>query len=177
MASRLRLPSHLNKKLMASVLCGLLLAHPAFARVFDSPLKLKVYARGSAEIPDRVLGFTPSRKGHPIRVPAHGVWYVRPVGPLNARRLEQLAHLMTRERIPGIDLSDHWELTNDSLSHLKSVAHLAMLDILRTNISAHGLAPLPACRHLVVRIVPETITDAGLSHLTGLAELRELNLD
>ena len=89
--------------------------------MFNSTLTLKVYARGSGEVPDRVLGFTPSRHGHSIRVPAEGIWYVRPLGSLDAPKIKHLARLMKEERVPGLDLSDHWEITNDNLVRLASV--------------------------------------------------------
>ena len=98
-----------DRKLLVSVLSGVLLCGPAWARVFNSSLKLKVYARGSDEVPDRVLGFTPSRRGHPVRIPPHQVWYVWPIGPLNAAKLDVLVQVIKKERIPGLDLSDHWE--------------------------------------------------------------------
>src|SRR6185312_12476336 len=95
---------------------------PLSARIFNSTLKLKVYARGSGEVPDRVLGFTPSRHGHPVHVPPEQLWYVRPTGALSASKLDKLASLIKTEHIPGLDLSDHWELTNESLSHLRSLS-------------------------------------------------------
>ncbi len=145
--------------------------------MFNSTLKLKVYARGSGEVPDRVLGFTPSRRGHSVRIPPHQLWYVRPIGPLSAIKLERLVHLITIERIPGLDLSDHWELTNESLSHLRSLAHLVMLDISRTKMSDAGLASLKSCRSLAVLMLPDKVTDEGLVRLKKLQKLRELNLD
>jgi hypothetical protein len=167
----------LNNKFLVSPLIGLILCGPVGARVFNTPLKLKVYARGSGEIPDRVLGFTPSRQGHPVRIPLHELWYVRPIGPLSASTLERLVHVVKKEGIPGLDLSDHWELTNESLSHLRSLTHLVMLDISRTKISDSGLSYLNACRGLVVLMLPDAITDAGLAKLKNLHDLRELNLD
>jgi hypothetical protein len=167
----------LNRKIILAAWCGIFIGSPSYARVLNSTLRLKVYARGNGEVPDRLLGFTPSHEGHPVRVPAHRLWYVRPLGALDTAKLKRLARQMQSERIPGLDLSDHWELTNDSLAHFAGLDSLVMLDISRTKISDEGLAHLKSCRKLTVLILPIEVSDAGLATLKPLRHLRELNLD
>src|SRR4029077_16406478 len=94
-------PLQLNKRILAAALCGIFVCSPVSARVFNSTLRLKVYARGNGEVPDRLLGFTPPRPGHPVRVPADGLWYVRPLGAFDPAKLKRLAKLVKIERIPG----------------------------------------------------------------------------
>ena len=114
-----------------------------------------------------------------MHVPEDAVWYVRPVRRAETRAtLDRLAHLVRQERIPGLDLSDHWELTDHSLSHLKSLPTLVFLDISRTKISDAGLAALQSCRKLCILLLPDTVTDHGLLALSvPLAAMRDLNLD
>jgi Leucine-rich repeat (LRR) protein len=169
---------HLNNKLLFITIGGLFLTSPALAvRTLHTTLKLKVYARSSGEVPDKLLGFTPPQKNHPIRIPQHGVWYVRPIGALDHAHLERLARLVRQEEIPGLDLSDHWELSNASLSHFAALPSLIMLDISRTKISDAGLRYLKSAHHMEVLLLPNAISDNGISAVKSLHRLRELNFD
>lgn len=124
-----------------------------------------------------MLGFTPARKGRSIQVPEKGVWYVRPLGALNGSQLDRLAAVLKSQQVPGVDLSDHWEITNESLYHLKSLNTLQFLDISRTKISDNGLKTLGSLSQLKVVILPQGISDAGVLALKPLQNLEELNLD
>ena len=150
---------------------------PASARIFSSMLKLKVYLRGSAEVPDRVLGFTPSRKGHPVVLPKHGIWYVRPMEKLDDNHFKQLVRLTTTQKIPGLDLSDHWELNNESLAPLHLATSLVLLDLSRTPLSDKSLIYLKGCHRLAILLLPQAVTNEGLANLKVLRALRELSLD
>ncbi len=167
----------MSNRFLLVAIGGLLFASPAAARALNTSLKLKVYARSSGEVPDKLLGFTPSRKSHPVRIPPSGVWYVRPIGAFDNAHVVRLARLMREEKIPGLDLSDHWEISNASLSHLTSLQSLVMLDISRTKITDAGLTHLKACRNLAVLMLPTAVTDDGVSTIKSLHHLRELNFD
>jgi Leucine-rich repeat (LRR) protein len=140
-------------------------------------MKLKVYARTDPDVPDRVLGFTPTRPGRPLRIPPGCFWYVRPVGALNGVKLDRLAGVVERYGIPGLDLSDHWELTNASLLHFRHLKKLQMLDISRTRLSDPALRTLRSVSGLRILLLPENVTDHGLADLDALRHLKELNLD
>ena len=107
----------MNKKITVVALALLFPASPTIARDFDSRLPLKVFLREAGDVPDRVIGFTPTRRGKPIRVPEGRLWYVRPTDSLNGIQLAALAREMKNAGVPGLDLSDHWELSTESLRH------------------------------------------------------------
>lgn len=149
----------------------------AGARVFETHLKLKVYERGSGDVPDRVIGFTPTKKTKAVTIPKGKMWYVRPMGALNAAQLEKLAKVLKSYDVPGVDLSDHWELTNESLGALADAGGLQFLDLSRTRISDAGLGTLRRFPKLRVLLLPQGVGDAGVAHLTSHQNLEDLNLD
>ena len=161
----------------AFLLIGILNAPSLAAREFNSSLKLKIFLRGTGGAPDQMLGFTPARPHHPVFVPDEKLWYVRPIGPLNALSLDALARLIQAHHVPGLDLSDHWELSNASLAHLRSLDQLRMLDISQTAISDAGILSLRDHPQLAILLLPEGTTDHALDVLADLPALRELNLD
>ena len=124
-----------------------------------------------------MLGSTPTKPGRAIHVPTSGLWYVQPLGSLNAKKLDALAKVVREFDIPGIDLSDHWELTDASLLHLRRLTHLRMLDISRTRISSPGLEYVKLLTTLTVLNLPEGITSKGLAELKPLHRLRAISLD
>jgi Leucine-rich repeat (LRR) protein len=124
-----------------------------------------------------VIGFTPARKGRPVTVPAEGLWYVQPVGPLNSLKLARLVKEMRAAKVPGLDLSDHWELTDEQLEPLRDLPALRLIVVARTRLgdaACRRLARLSGLRHL---FLGENTTDAGLAALRPLEQLVELNLD
>ncbi len=148
-----------------------------FALPFNSLLKLKIYKRGSGDIPDTVIGFTPATRSHPISVPVEKLWYVRPIGLMSTAALDELAKEVRHHKIPGLDLSDHWELTSASLSRFQGITTLRMLDLSRTRISDSGMHYFRALRALRILVLPEAVTNLGLVELKYLPNLNDLNLD
>jgi len=124
-----------------------------------------------------MIGVTPLKKGRRIRVPEDKLWYVRPTGALSGVRLDDLARELKAGRVPGLDLSDHWELTDASLRHFRSLAQLRMLDLSRTRISDEGIRQIASLKRLEVLVLPESVTDRAMASLKMLPHLRELNLD
>lgn len=143
---------------------------------FQSALKLKVYRRSAPGLSDRLLGSTPHRPG-PIKIPAGAFWYVQPVEDLSIPRMKRLAAEVRRKKIPGLDLSDHWELTPSHLACLRDVGRLRMLILTRTPVNDRGLAAVAHMQGLTLLAVGERTTDAGAKPIAKLARLRDLNLD
>lgn len=171
------LPRPLNKRILLFAVGAVVITSPVSAREFNSRLKLKVFVRGAGDVPDRLIGFTPLKKGRHIHVPEGKLWYVRPIGALIGIQLDNLARDLKAGMVPGLDLSDHWELSNESLRHFRSLAQLRMLDVSRTRISDGGIQPLAFLKRLEVLALPEGITDRAADRLKKLHHLRELNLD
>jgi Leucine-rich repeat (LRR) protein len=151
------------------------LSAPAFA--FNSSLKLKVYERRSGDEPDRVLGFTPARTDKPISVPPERIWYVRPIGALTEPALQQLAREIQQKHIPGLDLSDHWELADKGFSHFDNLTVLRFLDISRTRLTDASMPVVHSLTCLTILMLPPKVTDQGLAAVQGLSQLTELTLD
>jgi Leucine-rich repeat (LRR) protein len=150
---------------------------PLGAHPFNSSLKLKVFAREGSGNADRLVGVTPAQNGKSISVPDGKIWYVRPVGPLNGVLLQTLSQSLKTNKIPGLDLSDHWELSDESLRHLETVTQLQLLDLSRTRVTDRGLRNLKSLHQLSVLVLPAGITDQAVGTITGWSKLRELNLD
>lgn len=167
----------MNKKIFTLIAGTVVISSAAFAREFNSHLKLKVFSREADDVPDRLIGFTPRQRKRHIRVPEGKIWYVRPVGALSGIQLQDLAREMKQSAVPGLDLSDHWELSNESLRHLAALSQLQMLDLSRTRISDEGLADLKPFTHLSVLYLPAGITDRAAAVLAAMPSLRELGLD
>jgi len=167
----------LNRKIFILIVGAIVIAGPAFAREFNSRLKLKVFVREAGDVPDRLIGFTPHPKNRRILVPDGKIWYVRPVGALSGIRLQDLAREMKQSAVPGLDLSDHWELSDESLRHLAELSQLQMLDLSRTRISDQGMVDVKPFPRLSVLILPAGITDRAAAPLASMPSLRELGLD
>lgn len=150
---------------------------PSLAQDFASPIKLKVFVRGTDDTPDRMIGFMPARHGRSLHIPEGKLWYVRPMGALSGIQLDALARLLKSQSVPGLDLSDHWEISDASLRHLRRVSRLRMLDVSRTRLTDNGVAFLRIFTQLQVLILPEAATDRGLAGVKNLLNLRELTLD
>ena len=166
-----------NIRYLLLTIYAVVIVPPVSAAYFNSSLKMKVFVRGSDDIPDRVIGFTPASRHHRIPIPIHDLWYVRPAGSLNGSLLDKLAHEIRLYSIPGLDLSDHWELSDASLSHLRSIPSLRMLDLSRTRVTDKGLHSFRSLRNLAILILPDAMTNKGLADLRSLPNIRDLNLD
>jgi hypothetical protein len=147
----------------------------AQARGFKSAIPLKVYANGKDGNPDRYLGTT-AKYSDAVSVPRSEFWYVRPTGKLTEAQMIDLAIEIREKRIPGLDLSSRWDITNDSLKPLEGIATLRFLLLAKTRVTDTGLehvAALPGLRFLSLN---NQITDKGLARLAGLKQLVGLEL-
>jgi Leucine-rich repeat (LRR) protein len=146
----------------------------AWAKTFNADQKLKVFQRLDDDLPDRLLGFTPAPLKR-IWVPNRDLWYVAPIGALSDDRLSRLGKLLHDSRIPGLDLSEHWDITNDTLSFLSAAPQLQMLVLARTRITDAGLGPVASLKELRVLVLNSRITDDGLQQLQALRALQDLS--
>jgi hypothetical protein len=151
------------------------------ARMFNSKLKLKVYAEeierdGSKR--RKWLGTTPSAK--PIAIP-HGVkWWVSPSDTaIEDVGLRLVYQYIVDHDIPGLSLSSCENITDAGLAHLNGLAKLEDIKLwLNDKITdadlAHrkGLAKLERLNLYGCY----NISDAGFAHLKGLTKLEWLNL-
>src|SRR5882762_3653450 len=93
----------------------LLACRPAYAREFRSNCNLEVFQKGDDGAPDRYLGFIREEGPHTVDVPSGDNWYVRPVGKYADDRVAQLSSELTTKKIPGLSLSDRWDVTRETL--------------------------------------------------------------
>jgi len=156
---------------------ALLLPAGLSAKEFDAPLNLKVYVKGSGDTADRRLGFTPAPKKKPVRVPAFDLWYVRPIGPLAGAEIHQLADILLESKVPGIDFSNRWDITDETLAILARCTHLRYLNVSRTKVTDTGLEALAELIHLESFVTSQNTTNKGAAYLGGLSRLEELDLD
>jgi hypothetical protein len=155
----------------------LLATIPSFAqaRSFKSELKLKVFANGTDGKPDRYLGQTsPTSKA--VDVPRSEFWYVRPVGSLSEQQMIDLAVEIRQKRIPGLDLSNRWDITDPSLSPLENISTLRFLLLAQTKVTDAGLEHLSGFSGLKFISLSSPITDKGIARLTPLKKLVGLDL-
>lgn len=139
-------------------------------------MRLKVYAKGTGDTPDRHLGYTPSKKHNSIKVPS-GVWVVRPQGPLAGAQIHHLADVLIDQKVPGVDLSNRWDITDETLAILARCDHLQYLNVSHTKVTDTGLEALTQLPALKALTISQNITDKGASHLSALVRLEELDLD
>jgi len=147
------------------------------ARSFEAPIRLKVYAKGSGDTPDRRLGYTPMKKGESLHVPSSGIWFVRPEGPLAGAQIHQLADILVEQRVPGVDLSNRWDITDETLAILARCDHLQYLNVSHTKVTDTGLEALTQFPALEALVASQNITNKGAGYLSGLGRLEELDLD
>lgn len=162
---------------LAGCLFGAGFPKPLSAKSFTSGIKFKVYVRAGRGLPDRLLGTTPTRKTRPLRIPSGVFWYVQPLDSLTPSKMKWLAAELRLNEVPGLDLSDHWELTDAHMAMLKPLPALRMLNIARTPVGDEGLEAVAHFRRLRILAVGENTTDAGIKHLQTLKNLVDLNLD
>jgi len=143
---------------------------------FSSTLALRVYARGTFDENDRLLGATPTPHRKPIPVPSDGRWYVEPLPALTPASFSRLVSEIQSRHIPGLDLTGHSEVSDRLLTRLRAVRHLRILLLARTSVTDKGLASLSAFGDLETLTVGERITDAGVAALRPLQALRELDI-
>jgi internalin A len=178
----------------------LFLASSADARSFQSSLNLKLFEFGFNVKADTPLGFTDARSRHTVDVPFGDTWYVRPVGSFKEGDFERLAAEVKAKRVPGIDLSNRWDVTNESLAVLADNPSLRLLLLAHTRvgdagmihvgkypgikylaldqqITDKGLLPLQNARTLeYIYLHRSKITDQGLAYLKGLPKLETLDV-
>ncbi len=140
----------------------------AFARSVSCLLDLKFYEKQPGADADKFLGYTSSRVRRAVAVPSNDAWYVRPVGKWGEEDFFRLAREMRDNRIPGLDLSNRWDVTNDTLSIFQDVYALRVLMLSQTRVTDAGLAGLEKLDHLGYLSLNNQITDAGLQHLSRL---------
>lgn len=143
---------------------------------FDAPIKLKVYERGEAGSGDRLLGFTPDRKKVGIDVPAGRLWYVRPMGAYTAKEWSQLRDVLNRHRVPGLDLSERWDLDDATLALLGGDPPVRLLQLGRTKVSDQGISQVSGFPFLETLSLSPKTTGAGLRALADLKNLKELDM-
>jgi hypothetical protein len=148
---------------------------PAVARTFKSSLPLKVYANGQAGQPDRYLGKT-SAGSSGVTVPSSEFWYVRPVGPLTQDAVEELAQEVKSRKIPGVDLSERWDIHDDSLVPFEGIPTLRYLDLTKTRVTNAGLEHIATLTGLRFLALPKPVTDAGLRQIKDLKQLMAIEL-
>lgn len=124
-----------------------------------------------------MIGFTPVRPHHTILLPKNKLWYVQPLGNLSDSHMKTLAKEIRLRQIPGLDLSDHWEITDQSLALLQSQPSLRMLNVTRTKISDAGYHAIRRLKNLAVLMVSEKTSDRGLVAIQELKNLEDVNLD
>jgi hypothetical protein len=149
---------------------------PAHAARFESALHLKVFEFGFNVQADTHLGHTDPRSRQKVSVPSGDTWYVRPVGSLKEGDLERLAEELRNKRVPGVDLSNRWDVTNESLAALEEIDTLRLLLAANTRINDAGLVHIGKMKGLKYLALDRQIGDAGLRHLASAQTLEYLYL-
>jgi len=144
--------------------------------VFNASVRLKVYERGAPGSGDRLLGFTPSRNKTGVRVPKHDDWFVRPMGSYKETDWKKFADAALKHRVPGLDLSQRWDVTDDTLSVIAASGELVFLRLDSTRVSDQGMLDVARLKNLQTLTVSPKTTDAGIPVLALLPKLRELDL-
>lgn len=140
-------------------------------------MKFKVYIKGSGDTADKRIGFTPAPKASPLQVPNSELWYVRPVGPIAGAQIHELADILVESQVPGIDFSNRWDITDETLATLSRCTHLRYLNISRTKVTDTGLATLVELVNLQSFVTTQNMTNSGAASVGGLGRLEELDLD
>ena len=161
--------------LLAQLYLSVILIGPLLADTFYSPLTLKIYSVNSSGGSDRLLGFTPNQTKKEIEIP-RGLWYIRPIGSLSTEKLEAIAKELASKRIPGLDLSRRWDISNEDLQVIADLDRLEFLDLTDTRINDGGLQYLHGLKNLKVLALNRATSDEGLKDLLFLEKLEILNL-
>ncbi len=154
----------------------LLAALPLNAASFNSAFKLKVYERGQGDEPPHVIGFTPLREGKAIDFPSRSEWYVKPIGSLDHDTFERLLEEVRQKKIPGLDLSNRWDITDEDLVSIGSLERLQTLYLSKTKMTDAGMPALATLKNLHTLELNNRITNAGLTPLQLLPKLEDLTL-
>lgn len=87
------------------------------------------------------------------------------------------AHLSRIDSLTHLDLHGS-DVNDEGMEYITDLSHLESLNLGNTRISDKGLECLKDQEHLTVLRIDRCtgVTDAGLSHLTEIAELQELDL-
>jgi len=125
---------------------------------------------------DRLLGFTPSRHATHLKVPKNGNWFVRPMGPFKEKDWRALSQDAVKSPITGLDLSERWDVTDQTLEWLGTKIPLRYLRLDKTRVTDQGLVAVGSLKTLQSLTVSPKTTDVGLQSLLGLSQLRELDI-
>src|SRR6185312_3558105 len=126
-------------KSVAALLAALMAAAPVCGERFNARLPMKVYLRSREGLPDRLLGFTPATPQHPVTRPREGIWYVQPTGPLSNAHAKSLGAILRTRGVPGVDFSDHWDLTDDRFERIGRQPQLRYLNVSRTPLTDRAM--------------------------------------
>jgi internalin A len=154
-----------------------LFATPVHARDFRSNFNLEVFEKGEGGDPDRYLGFTREEGPHTVDVPRGSMWYMRPIGRYSVDDFNRLFDDIKAQNLPGLSLSNRWDVSNDTIKSLEDGSPLIILLLGNTRITDEGLASIASVTHLERLSLPRQITDAKLRELSGLTSLRSINLN
>jgi len=145
-----------------------------YANEFHSNCNLEVFEKGVDGEPDRYLGFIREEGPYTVDVPVEKNWYVRPMGRYSDADFVKLARELKVTQVPGLSLSDRWDVSNKTLKTLLIGRELHILLLADTRVDNAGLPALAALTHLEVLSLGRKVNDDKLAiigrlrHLTGL---------
>ena len=145
-------------------------------RTVRSSQDLKFFHITSYDRPPQYLGFTSSKLDNFVAVPSGESWFVRPDGCMSAQGYLQLIDEIKERRFPGLDVSDRWDVTNQTLAALAGVKSLRILRLSDTRITDAGLGILEKLPDLEVLVLNNQVTNSGLRRIRGLKRLKALDL-
>jgi hypothetical protein len=148
----------------------------AIARPVSCLLNVKFFEIQPGADADKYLGSLSSQVRRSVEVPSRETWYVRPVGRWGEEDFFRLAREMRDNRIPGLDLSERWDVTNDTLAIFQDDYAIRVLRLTHTRITDAGLEQLEKLENLGYLALDKPIGDAGLKHLSGLTRLERLEI-
>ncbi len=152
------------------------------ARTFSSDLTFDVYVQETlphlpdldpaiiAAGPKKHVGHTPGDA--PVGIPAGRIWWVLPSAPVHD--WNRLIRELDANSVPGLILA---MATDSDMEHLAGLPGLRYLDLVSSQITDAGLAPLRNLTQLERLSLPfAKVSDAGVAHLAGMASLQVLDL-
>lgn len=88
-----------------------------------------------------------------------------------------LAQLEELSKLEGLSLHKMSQITDESAQSLGRIKSLKNLGIAETSISDEGLGHLSCLKDMETLYLGPNVTDAGLMHLSGMSNLRQLSFD